>query len=146
MVKISRKVSDELRDELKRLSYAYRPTKCYVLRNGDKEEIDCRELVSEVFKGSLSRGYMVCNERNGNCIELGPDDEVLWFDVTGKEVYFKIDECTNVKENDKIGYIVTGKGEVRTVRAPKSGYVVLIHEILGEKYSWYRVVMVVKHE
>ncbi len=138
----SREVTRKAEEELRKLRKYYLPTKCYVVTDGKQEVVECRELVDEIMReGRLTRDYIICNERKDKCLKVGSTDELVQIPVEGTDIFFTVDDCDSVKERDLMAYIITGKGEVRTLRSPIKGDVVLIHEVLGEKRDRYLVIM-----
>ncbi|MCD6341138.1 MAG: DUF2118 domain-containing protein [Desulfurococcales archaeon] len=137
-------ISDNMREELKRLSKYYGLVKCYVLRDNEPSQVECREVAKYVASGKVLRALRVCNERVGACVDVSEGEEVVVLEIAGRRIFIVSDECTRVKQNQKIAYILTGKGELRTVRSPVNGYILLYNEILGEKAERYQVFIVVK--
>ena len=137
-------ITDNLRDELKKLSKYYGLVKCYILRDDEPSQVECREVARYVASGRASKALRVCNERVGTCVDVSEGDEVVILEIVGKRIFIVSEECTRVKQNQKIAYILTGKGELRTVRSPVNGYILLYNEILGEKVERYQVFIVVK--
>ncbi|OYT50216.1 MAG: hypothetical protein B6U73_04505 [Desulfurococcales archaeon ex4484_204] len=120
----------------------YGVTKCYKVGEG-RTPIDCRVLV-EMLREGPPPSAEVCNERVGRCISFSKGDKLLILEVKGREVYLLKDECERVSRNERLGYVITGKGEVRVVSAPDDGYVLLLNEVLGERSPRYQVFIVVE--
>ncbi len=133
-----------IREDLKELSKAYEPTKCYIIARNSKDEVDCSLISKNFLSGELDKDVLICNERIGKCELITKGSNVVCIEVQGHQVYMLKDELSSVKEGDKLAYIVTNKGEVRVVRSPYKGLIALIDEVLGEKYTHYRVFMVIK--
>ncbi|MET1160722.1 MAG: DUF2118 domain-containing protein [Thermoprotei archaeon] len=67
-------------------------------------------------------------------------------EIRGYKPLLTIREGSSVNEGDKIAYIITGKGEVRTYRSPCSGVLVLAVNIVWEKPEKYILVFVGKND
>ncbi len=67
-------------------------------------------------------------------------------EVKGYSPYVFVDELDEVDEKSKIAYIVTGKNEVRTIRSPCRGVVVLVVNFPWEKPERYIIVVVGRDE
>ncbi len=142
MSPITGDATERLRKELKELMKGYKVVKCYLIKDNTKSRINCDELpnlLDDVSNGSAS--IEVCNESIEKCINVAKDDKVIIVPIEGKEIYFNVRECELVNKDQRIGYIITGKGEVRTIRSPEKGYIVLIKEELGEKFSRYKLLI-----
>ncbi len=137
-------ISENLRNELRELSKYYGLVRCYVLQDNVLSQVECKEIARYVASGKALRPLRVCNERVGRCIDVSEGEEVLALEIAGKRIFIISDECTYVKQNQKIAYILTGKGELRTVKSPVNGYILLYNEVLGEKAERYQVFIVVK--
>ncbi len=140
MSPITGNASRRLKEELSKLSHGYKPVLCYLIKDNEEVSIDCMEvpkLINKVFSEGIE--IKVCNEGKGVCVNLTKDDDIVAMPVEGREVYFIVSEGDEVSKDQRIGYIITGKGEVRTIRSPKDGVIFLLHEELGEKYSRFKV-------
>lgn len=62
--------------------------------------------------------------------------------VSGRKPFVLVNEGVKVGFNDKIGYVVTEKNEVRTIKSRCKGYVVLVINISWERPEKYIVVLV----
>lgn len=147
MPPITGDATERLRRELKELMKGYRVVKCYLIKNNTKPRINCDDLpnlLDDVSSGAVS--IEVCNESIERCINVTKDDKVIVTPIEGKEVYFNVRECELVNKDQRIGYIITSKGEVRTIRSPEKGYIVLIKEELGEKFSRYKLLIKVSSD
>jgi len=138
------KVTKKILNELKRLQHTYKPTKCYLVSDEFKEEIDCVDLANKLYHKVLDKDFLICNERLSRCYRISKDSKLECIEVIGHDVYILKDELEDVDVNERISYIVTNKGEVRSVKSPYKGKLLLIHEVLGEKYSHYRIFIEVK--
>ncbi len=135
-----KRVTDKVREEIKSLGKYYGVTKCYV----NNEVINCRELPKLIVNDKLIKDVKVCNERLGKCLTAPKGSKVKIIEVMGVEVYLVKDECEEVSRRERIGYIITGKGEGRSVRSDFEGKILYIEEVIGEKYDHYRVYLLVK--
>ncbi len=134
------KATDNVLKDLKDISSYYKMPECFKVLNNVKEKIPCYEIPNEVINLEEGKHALeVCNPRLGKCVSVDSKallDEVI---VEGFEVYPVVEEGSEVRYNDKIAYIITGKGEVRTVRYKGVGTVFYIDEVLGEKPVKYRI-------
>ncbi|MCD6085127.1 MAG: DUF2118 domain-containing protein [Desulfurococcales archaeon] len=137
-------VSDFLREELRRLSRYYGLVKCYVKGESKYDLIECRLLPKYIIDDRVAKGLRVCNERSSVCIDVDENERVVVLEVVGKRIFLVSDECERVKRNQKIAYVLTGKGEFRTIKSPVNGYILLYNEILGGKAERYQVFIVVR--
>ncbi len=69
---------------------------------------------------------------------------VCLVEVKGVQPYVFPHESEFIEENEKIAYIVTGKGEVRVVKSPCRGIVLLVINLPWEKPEKYILVVVDK--
>jgi hypothetical protein len=67
---------------------------------------------------------------------------VCLIEVKGVQPYVFPRESDFIEENEKIAYIVTGKGEVRVIKSPCKGIVLLIINLPWEKPEKYILVVV----
>ena len=139
-----RPVSDVLRENLKELSKYYGLVKCYVWDEGKYSQVECRELPKYIINGKAAKNLRVCNERLGTCIDVNESEKIVVLEIVGRKIFIISDECMRVKRNQKIAYTLTGKGELRTIKSPVNGYILLYNEILGERAEKYEVFIVVK--
>jgi len=144
---MKRKATKKVLDELRKIQHAYKPTKCYLISNELKEEIDCVELANKLYLKALDKEFEICNERLNKCYRISKGSKIECIEVVGHDVYLLKDELEDVNINDRLSYVVTNKGEVRSIRSPYKGKILLIHEVLGEKYTHYRIFVEVRsHE
>jgi hypothetical protein len=131
-------VTDRVKAELKKISRYYRSVRCFVQENGSWYEADCTSLPSLIdVNGSLRKGVKVCNERKGKCVVALRGEKVKAVEVKGKEIYLVKEECDIVGKWEKIGYVITGKGEERAIKLPAEGIILLVQEVLGKRPSIY---------
>jgi len=103
----------------------YRPIECYV----ENTKIECHELALKLIeKQRVEADLMVCNRKSDVCLRLARDSKVAIVEVSGSEVYPRVDIGDYVRFNDLLAYVITGKGEVRSKRSALEGYVVLLYE------------------
>ncbi len=67
-------------------------------------------------------------------------------EIKGYQPYVFISEGDSIEEKDKIGYVVTNKGEVNVIKSPCKGTVVLLINIVWEKPEKYILVVVRKND
>lgn len=106
----------------------YNQPKCYVRIGDDLKNIQCYELV-EILLSTRGFESLVCNEVTSKCVEVRSTDKLVITEVSGNEVFISVKEGDYVKQGDRLGYIVTNKGEVRGLRSDVEGVVVLVHEV-----------------
>lgn len=93
----------------------------------------------------LLKSIIVLYGRSGsvyNGILVEECDEISLQVISGKKPFVTVNEGERVDINDKIGYVVTDKNEVRTIKSEFRGYVVLIINVTWEKPEAYVVVLV----
>jgi len=135
-----RSVTEEILKDLKELRRYYEPTKCYLIEGGAEKGFLCEELSNHLTpEGFVKHRIKVCNERLGRCIVLEEGDEVRAFEFVGSEVYIIKDDVQHVSRWEKIGYLITRKGEERTIKAPIGGDIVFIQEIPGGRTQRLRL-------
>ena len=81
---------------------------------------------------------------NGILVEKGVSPCLI--EVRGYKPVVFLEEGDEVEEGDKIAYVITNKGEVRVIRSPCTGVVVLIINITWERPEKYIVVVVSRDE
>ncbi len=103
----------------------YKPVRCYV--NGS--EVSCSDLARELIsRGIVDRDLTICNERKDVCLNVGVNSRLDILELSGVEVYFLVDVADQVSPGDLIAYVVTNKGEVRSIKSEFKGSVLLLHE------------------
>jgi len=133
------KATSNVRKGLKEIERGYLPTRCFIDRGKGYVEVSCREIIPLLRRGKVEEPIKVCNERIGRCVILGKGEEISVLDFEGSEVYLTKDECEDVNRWDKIGYIISSKGEGRTIKTPVKGKIVLIEEVFGGKADHYKI-------
>ena len=122
--------TEEVLKDIKELSRYYKPTKCYLIKEGEETGFSCEELSNYLTpEGIVKQSIKVCNERLGKCIVLEEGDEVRVVEFSGSEIYVSKDDAQHVNRWEKIGYLVTRKGEERTIKTPFEGDIVFIQEV-----------------
>ena len=122
--------TDEVLKDIKSFSKYYKPTKCYIMKDGKGREFSCNDLSNNLTpEGIVKACIKVCNERTGNCMSLKEGSRVRVVEFRGAEVYVSKDDAEHVRKWEKIGYLVTRKGEERTLKTPFEGNIVFIQEL-----------------
>lgn len=101
-----------------------------------KPEITRELIVIEEFTGK--------NEMRGLIIPASTKPCLI--EVKGASPYVFFKEGDEVKEGDKLAYVITRKGEVRVIRSPCEGIIILNINITWEKPEKYIMVVVGKDE
>jgi len=133
------RATERVRKELEKLKKYYGATKCYIEREGRKEEVPCESIPELLREGVAKETVIVCNERLSKCVKAPKDTNIEVIEVKGREVYLIKDEAEDVGRWSKLGYVITGKGEGRTIKTPEAGKIIFIEEVLGEKSDHYRI-------
>ena len=133
------RATERVRKNLKELKKYYGVTKCYVESEGKRQEIPCENVPELLQEGTAKETVIVCNERLGKCVKAPKGTDIKVVEAEGREVYLTKDEAEDVGRWDKLGYVITGKGEGRTIKTPKAGKIIFIEEVLGEKPDHYRI-------
>ncbi len=133
------RATERVRKELEKLRKYYGATKCYVEREERREEVPCESIPELLREGTAKETVIVCNERLGKCVKAPKGTSIEIIEAEGREVYLIKDETEDVGRWSKLGYIITRKGEGRTIKTPKAGKIIFIEEVLGEKPDHYRI-------
>lgn len=107
---------------------SYSQPKCYTKTNDVVKSVQCHELVN-VLLSQQRPDILVCDEVTGKCVEVSSSDELVVTELSGSEVFVSVKEGDRVKRGDKLGYVITGKREVRSLRSDVEGFVVLVYEV-----------------
>ncbi len=107
---------------------SYSQPKCYTKTKDVVKSVQCYELVN-VLLSQQRPDISVCDEVTGRCVEVSSSDELVISEISGNEVFISVKEGDRVKRGDRLGYIITGKGEVRGLRSDVEGFVVLVYEV-----------------
>ena len=81
---------------------------------------------------------------HGYLLEKGK--RVVIIEARGKGGYPLINEGSEVAKGDRVFYIVTGKHEVRVVRSPIDGVLLVISELIPSEIQVFRAVLVNRDE
>ncbi|GAB6147979.1 DUF2118 domain-containing protein [Stetteria hydrogenophila] len=113
--------------DLETLTYKLSPNPTGPLALGKAIYEDAWDLVLEPLEGKAKRGYaLILPWRGFEAIYIPRGTRLSLVEAGGVRVDFTVREGDKVEERDVVAYVVTGKGEVRTVRAGARGVVVLI--------------------
>lgn len=95
-----------------------------------------RDIVLDLERGVARESFVVLFPLSGTAILVEKGAQLRLLEVSGKETYLVKREGEEVMNRDVISYIVTGKGETRSVRAGTDGTIVYIAWAPGkpEKY------------
>ncbi len=132
-------VTDRVKAELKKISKYYRSIECYAQDyKGLWHKVECSSFPSFIDdNGFLKENIKVCNERKGKCVIVSKGDKVKRAEVKGKEIYLLKEESDVVGKWEKIGYVITGKGEERAIKSPIEGILLFVEEVIGKRPSHY---------
>ncbi len=72
--------------------------------------------------------------------------KVVLLEAKGKGVYPLINEGEEVSKGQRVFYVVTGKYEVRVIRSPCEGILLVISELIPSELQVFRAVLVSKHD
>ena len=86
--------------------------------------------VLDLERGEVKKSYIVKSPRNGTYILVEAGVKVSLVEVAGRQVHLYCEEGDEVVEGERIASVITGKYEVRNVRSPDDGIVVLIGEFI----------------
>ncbi len=84
------------------------------------------EDVLDPVEAVIKKRFAVYNPRKGRAILLEPGDRVYLVEALGVQVNHVAEELDEVSEQSILAYILTGKGETRTLRAGVEGVVAYI--------------------
>jgi len=125
-----RSSTEEVLKDIKELSKYYKPTKCYLIKEDEETSFPCEELSNYLTpEGIVKQDIKVCNGRLGKCVVLEKGDKLRTLEFMGNEVYICKDETQHVSRWEKVGYLITKKGEERTIKTPFEGDIVYIQEV-----------------
>lgn len=111
-----------------RPSSIYRQPDCYAEVEGELKKVQCHELAEFLTRSEGMPGFTVCNS-SGRCVSVSADDKLAVVEISGNEVMVGVEEGMCVKSGERLGYVITGKREARSVRSSVEGRVVLVHEM-----------------
>ncbi len=108
------------------------------------------DLVLDLIKPEITRELIVIKEFTGKdemkALLIPKGIKPCLIEIKGASPYVFYNEGDEIKEGDKLAYVVTRKGEVRVIRSPCEGIVVLNINITWEKPEKYIMVVVGKDE
>ncbi len=108
------------------------------------------ELAVDLVKPVITNSIIVIPHYTGeeimNGVLVEKDTKPCLMEVKGSSPLLQINEGSMVEEGDRIGLVLTGKGEVHNVFSPCSGRVVLIVNYTWEKPEKYIIVVVGEDE
>jgi hypothetical protein len=88
---------------------------------------DAWDLVLDPVEGVAKRSFaVVLPWRNFEALYVAEGTKLLLLEAYGVQVNFVAKEGDKVRERDVVAYILTGKGETRTLRAEAEGVITLI--------------------
>lgn len=104
----------------------------------------------DITKPATTKSFIIIPEYSGEEIMKGflveENTDICLIEVKGVQPYVFPREGEKVKERDKVAYIITGKGEVRVVRSPCEGMVLLVINFPWEKPERYILAVVNKDD
>ncbi|OYT39478.1 MAG: hypothetical protein B6U89_04055 [Desulfurococcales archaeon ex4484_58] len=126
----------------KRENYSYRRFFGHIIYEHILEYIN-------LTKPLIERSFIVIKkytggEMNGMLIEKNITPCLA--EVSGIYPYILVSEGEKISNKDKIAYIITNKGEIRTIKSPCDGFIALIINITWEKPEKYILVVVKENE
>jgi len=122
------------------------PKNCFVERKTD-EGVEFVELLYDKVPGvavDLTSGLvlfdlMIIVGPKGFLMKAGSRVNIV--EVSGYRVFAAVREGDTVAQNDRIAYVLTGKGNVRTIRSPYNGVVVYVGEIIPSTVQRYIILI-----
>jgi len=138
----------KVREYLKDITNYYKGITCYLVSTTSVEttttveningfeKVECIDIKNFISGGLLEKELVICNERISKCILVLNGAKVDVVEVRGYEVLLHVDEALSVKEGDVLAYIVTSKGELRKFKSVRSGYVILIEEVIDKPQGY----------
>lgn len=115
-------------DGSERFSSVYRPPDCYIRAGSELKRVQCHELAEFLTRPEGRPSFTVCNSL-GRCVSVDADDELEMVEICGNEVMVEVEEGMCVEPGVRLGYVITGKREARSIRSSVEGVVVLVHEV-----------------
>jgi hypothetical protein len=137
----------KVKEYLKEVTNYYKGTSCYLVNTSvgttsimenlnNFEKVECVDIKNFISGGLLEKELLICNERISKCILVLSGARVDVVEVRGYDVLLRVDEVLSVEEGDVLAYIVTGKGELRKFKSTRSGYVILIEEVIDKPQGY----------
>ncbi len=105
---------------IKRVDACRKPLKCFT-------EFPFEEAYRYIYdpgKGCSAREFIVMDSSSGKGIYIGRGTRLELDELEGYKVILDVEIGSSLGYGDKIGYVLTGKGEVRNIRSRSSGVVV----------------------
>ncbi len=99
------------------------------------------EKVIDVLNGKVKRSFIIHDPKEDKVFLIPKGTKVMLQESHYQRVFYAIREGQELREGEKIGHSITGKGESRTLRSPTNGVVVLVHQELYGKADKYILVM-----
>ncbi|ABN69924.1 conserved hypothetical protein [Staphylothermus marinus F1] len=104
----------------------------------------------DLVKPATKKAFIVIPEYSGekemNGFLIDENKKLCLIEVKGIQPYVFPREGDEIEERDKVAYIITGKGEVRTIRSPCKGVVLLVINFPWEKPEKYVLAVVNKND
>ena len=103
----------------------------------------------DLIEATAKRSFLVIKKYSPPHMEgllIEKNTKLCFIEVRGHYPIVYVSEGDGVDVGDKIAYIVTGKGEVRVVKSPCSGIVVLSVNITWERPEKYILVVVDRND
>ncbi|ADI32729.1 DUF2118 family protein [Staphylothermus hellenicus] len=104
----------------------------------------------DLVKPATKKAFIVIPEYSGEKEMKGflidENKKLCLIEVKGVQPYVFPREGDVIEERDKVAYIITGKGEVRTIRSPCKGVVLLVINFPWEKPERYVLAVVNKDD
>ena len=140
-MRMTGKITERIKEELSKISKYYVPVRCYLKNEkGSLKHIPCDDVVELILRRKLN-SVVVCNCRLNKCLVVSDLSNISMEEISGAEVYFLVEETVKLHRGDKIGYVLTNKGEARTIKAKSDGYLFLIKELVGDRPEKYLVLI-----
>jgi len=132
-------------NENKRL-WLLEPKSCFIERRADYG-VEFVELLYDKVPGvavDLTSGLVLFDliiriGSKGFLMKAGSRVNVV--EVSGYRVFVIVREGDAVAQNDRIAYVLTGKGNVRIIRSPYNGVVVYVGEIIPSTVQRYIILI-----
>ncbi len=99
------------------------------------------DKVIDLLEGEVKRSFIIHDPKENRAILVPKGTKVTLQESHYQRVFYSVREGEELKEGEKIGHSITGKGESRTLRSPIDGVVVLVHQELYGKADKYILVM-----
>lgn len=104
----------------------------------------------DLVEPRITRGFIVIPHYTGEdsmkAYIVEKNVKPCLIEVKGVYPHILVEEMDEIDEKDKIAYVITGKNEVRVIRSPCRGVVVLVINFPWEKPERYLLVVVGRDE